>query len=204
MQDDGNFVVYTAAREPVWATMTFTQGARFVLQNDGTLAVVAPTGAQLWTSGVGFSAIPTGLYYPIRITLRSTSDWADLTILNAGTIRSATLLGQMGNIGEVLAEPGHLWLTQPIESAGRGQTVTMTVELSLSARSVPERLRLVLDKGDIGLVTVNVEALDGQTPIPLAHIEHALTVDDPSHSNRLPVDVQLAPLDRLEPQSEPK
>jgi hypothetical protein len=48
MQQDGNFVIYvgTPAR-PIWASGTFIQGSRLVVQDDSYLAIVAPNGSRV-------------------------------------------------------------------------------------------------------------------------------------------------------------
>jgi peptidoglycan-N-acetylglucosamine deacetylase len=48
MQTDGNLVVYSADRRPVWATMTFVANSQLALQTDGNLVVRGPAGEVVW------------------------------------------------------------------------------------------------------------------------------------------------------------
>jgi len=55
MQQDGNFVLYSAINNPVWATGTHgNPGSRLDLQDDAHLVIYAPDGRPLWGSGVWF------------------------------------------------------------------------------------------------------------------------------------------------------
>lgn len=51
-QTDGNLVIYNAAHQPVWATMTVGHGVgRAVMQDDGNLVVYNGSNQPLWASG---------------------------------------------------------------------------------------------------------------------------------------------------------
>ena len=51
MQTDGNFVVYDAARRPVWSSRTRIAGSHMEVTATGDVRVVAPDGSQQWHSG---------------------------------------------------------------------------------------------------------------------------------------------------------
>jgi hypothetical protein len=52
MQEDGNFVLYTASGQPVWASGTNgNSGAYAALQADGNVVVYSASGAPLRASG---------------------------------------------------------------------------------------------------------------------------------------------------------
>ena len=51
MQGDGNFVVYDSSHHPLFASDTSgNPGADLVLSDNGSLAVDAPGGVQLWVA----------------------------------------------------------------------------------------------------------------------------------------------------------
>jgi hypothetical protein len=51
MQADGNFVLYTAASKPLWASNTSgKKGAYLAIQDDGNLVVYAAGGTAIWAS----------------------------------------------------------------------------------------------------------------------------------------------------------
>lgn len=199
MQDDGNFILYNARGEPIWATETTVPDSRLVVQNDGSLVIRDPDGARVWQSGPGDAL----LYYPIRVELRSTSDWSDLVIQNHGAVVSAHLVSRDGDLSEYTVQPGHLWMTQPMNSAERGLPVVMTVDLILSAQNVPEALEMIIDKGYLGTTWIAVSVLDGERWIPLAHMEHTLNDDAERNGNTLAFDMSLAALGPIEPRSGP-
>ncbi len=51
MQSDGNFVVYSAANSPLWASNTGgTLGASLVVAANGSVTVESDSGSPLWTA----------------------------------------------------------------------------------------------------------------------------------------------------------
>jgi hypothetical protein len=61
MQGDGNFVIYAANRQPVWATGTNGKGTapyKLAMQADGSLVVVGGSGSSIWTTGVRAGTAP--------------------------------------------------------------------------------------------------------------------------------------------------
>ena len=52
MQDDGNFVVYSAAGKALWSAYVNSPGDTLQMQNDGNLVVVSGR-TPIWASGTG-------------------------------------------------------------------------------------------------------------------------------------------------------
>jgi hypothetical protein len=102
MQDDGNFVIYSASGIALWATDTSANpGAYLSLRDSGELSVVSATGAHLW-AGPGELAListlaaghtlssPSGAY---RVTMQANGDLVEHDAANTLIWETGTTSG---------------------------------------------------------------------------------------------------------------
>jgi hypothetical protein len=138
------------------------------------LLAAAPAPQQLGAGGTAHAQ--TEGFYLLRVTFTSTSDWADLTVLNPDILLSMRVQAVEGEVTRVAAQIDNVALDQSLERAEQGFRVQVTLDYVLDAAAIDQPLQLRLNKGGLNSTHVDIAVMVDGTPAPLTRITHPQSV----------------------------
>jgi glycoprotein endo-alpha-1,2-mannosidase len=101
-----------------------------------------------------------------RITIRTTSDWTTLNVVDGGAwLRPEQVSTSQGLVHADMEAGGRFLLMQSFQSAEAGQAAEMTWDVQLSGLDPAGTLRLQIDRGNLGATTVMVFNYAGSAPV---------------------------------------
>jgi hypothetical protein len=106
-------------------------------------------------SGAAAPPTPTGTVH-IRIQIKTTSDWATLSLKSGGTLINPELVSASPQAINLGANGNKFSIGQPITRANSGASVELVADVSLSALQAGVPLQFVIESGAIGQTTVKL------------------------------------------------
>ncbi len=94
--------------------------------------------------------------YPIRIKIRTTSDWTNFALVAGGDLVSAFLVSTTQAATNAWLQMGRFLLSQPLKQAESGQQIELVVDVLLTNVDSNTTLRFEIERGYIGLTTVEL------------------------------------------------
>ena len=114
----------------------------------------------------------TVAFFRIRITFSTTSDWSTLAVLGTDNILSIRVMNLSGAPIGLHTGMERLSLGQPLEAAGAGQEVGVTVDYAIAPQSLDQPLDFLLKKGDLNASSVEISSVSGEAVEPIETIRH--------------------------------
>lgn len=105
---------------------------------------------------------------PVRLHVRTTSDWTDLRLLSGASWGSPELVSASDEAIQAELRDGAVQLTQPIEAAEDGNEVHVTLDLLVREAGSVGPLVFQIDRGHLGTTWVTLSRFDGQEWVEIA------------------------------------
>ena len=118
------------------------------------------------------SQAQTQAFYRLRVTFSSSSDWANLIVLNPDILLSIRVQTVEGKTTSVETQLDRLSVAQTVSQAELGNRVGIIADYALDAGALDQPLRLALSTGAMNSTRVNVAVMDDGTPTSLNNIFH--------------------------------
>jgi hypothetical protein len=99
---------------------------------------------------------PEPTTWELRLHLTTTSDWTEVRLVEGVTVDEHTIVSADQSADTASFDQDSFHLTQPIDKANSGQSVELTVDLSIDNEFTGTDLILEIDRGHIGETTVEI------------------------------------------------
>lgn len=129
-----------------------------------------------WSDRLAESVWPE--IYPARFTIRTTSDWTSLFLVEGGNWIAPQIVAVSEQVGGAdLGADQEIHFNQPIDEAMAGQLVELTVDVLLTELHEGEALVFRIERGSLGMTEVELFNYRGDEPILVESIRWAGLVE---------------------------
>jgi len=120
-------------------------------------------------------------FHRARIAFTTTSDWAELSLVQGAEVFDVRLLAVMGSPTRAEASGMPLALSQPLPQANAGARVGLTASLALDNVVPAGNVQFVISKGHLNDATVEVFNYNTATPVSVKRVTHSgiVSISDP-------------------------
>ena len=137
------------------------------------------------------STSPMESEYRMKVDISTSSDWTNLEILNSEVVKDAKITITDGEFTNHTAAPNLIAMNQTLANAKAGKIVRLQVGLWIDANAKADKLDMVLQKGDIGLVILKFYKQTGAVDALIQEITHDFPVGGPTGLNELSFSIPL-------------
>ena len=148
------------------------------------------------TNAGAASQAQTQAFYRLRVTFSSSSDFANLFVLNPEILLSMQVQTVEGETTSVTTQIDQLSVAQSLPRAEQGNRVGIIADYALDGGALDQPLRLALSTGAMNSTRVNVAVMVGATPTSLGNIFH-------QSASRQRYEVDLSSLQTYAPETAP-